>query len=189
MDYTTISLAGVRAELVAIAADVQATFGSLDAGRLNWQPEASRWSVAQCLDHLVTANGQMAAMADAALDATRPRTLWQRLPGVPGLLGRMLIRSQSPDATRRFKAPAKAKPVSSGIDAAIVTRFLEQQRTLIARLDDVSTRDLTAVIMTSPFLGVVTYSVLDGWRLIATHERRHVQQAKRVMATAGFPAA
>ena len=43
--------------------------------------------------------------------------------------------------------------------------------------------------MTSPFLGIVTYSVLDGWRLIVAHERRHVAQAKRVMGSAGFPGA
>ena len=41
--------------------------------------------------------------------------------------------------------------------------------------------------MASPFVGIVTYSVLDGWRLMVAHERRHVQQARRVMATPGFP--
>jgi hypothetical protein len=41
--------------------------------------------------------------------------------------------------------------------------------------------------MTSPFVRVITYSVLDGWRLMLAHDRRHVEQAKRVMATPGFP--
>jgi hypothetical protein len=187
MDYTTLSLADVRTGLEAIAIEADTAFGSLDARQLNWKPEAARWSVAQCLEHLLTANGQMAEMADRALDGARPRTVWQRLPVWPGLLGRMLIRSQSPDATRRFKAPAKAQPAASAIDAGIVGRFVDQQRTLIARLDAVATRDLAGVVMTSPFAGIVTYSVLDGWRLIVTHERRHVQQAQRVLAAPGFP--
>jgi hypothetical protein len=187
MDYTTISLADVRTELQAIGAEADTVFGRLDAGQLNWKPEASRWSVAQCLEHLLTANGQMVEMADRALDAKRGRTLWQRLPVWPGLLGRMLIRTQSPDATRRFKAPGKAQPAASAIDAAVVGRFLDQQRDLVAKLDAVAGRDLSGVVMASPFLGVVTYSVLDGWRLIVAHERRHVQQARRVMGTPGFP--
>jgi hypothetical protein len=187
MDYTSISLSDVRAELAAIAADAQAAFGGLSAPQLNWKPDASRWSVAQCLEHLVSANGQMADMADAALDGTRSRTLWQRLPVWPRLLGRMLIRTQSPDATRKFKAPSQAQPAASAIDASIVRRFVDQQRELTTRLDAAAARDLAGVIMTSPFLGAVTYSVLDGWRLIAAHERRHVQQAKRVMLSEGFP--
>jgi len=187
MDYTTISLADARAELEAIAADAGAAFGRLDARQINWKADASRWSVAQCLEHLLTANRQMVEMADQALDGTRRRTLWQRLPMLPRLFGRMLVRTQSPDATRRFKAPGKAQPAASALDTAIVGRFVDQQRDLIVKLDASATRDLAGVVMASPFLGVVTYSVLDGWRLIVAHERRHVQQAKRVMATPGFP--
>ena len=126
-------------------------------------------------------------MADQALDGTRGRTLWQRLPVLPRLFGRMLVRTQSPDATRRFKAPGKAQPAASTIDAAVVRRFVDQQRTLIAKLDASARRDLAGIVMASPFVGVVTYSVLDGWRLIVAHERRHVQQARRVMTAPGFP--
>ena len=111
MDYTTISLADVRAELAAIAADGQAAFGGLSAQQLNWKPDASRWSVAQCLEHLVTANGQMADMADAALDGSRSRTLWQRLPVWPRLLGRML----DPDAESGRHAEVQgAEPGAAG---------------------------------------------------------------------------
>ena len=99
----------------------------------------------------------------------------------------MLVRTQSPNATRRFKAPGKAQPAASALDTGIVARFVDQQRELIAKLDASATRDLAGVVMASPFLGIVTYSVLDGWRLIVAHQRRHVQQAKQVMATPGFP--
>jgi hypothetical protein len=33
----------------------------------------------------------------------------------------------------------------------------------------------------------LTYSVLDGCRLIVTHERRHFEQARRVTQASGFP--
>jgi hypothetical protein len=99
----------------------------------------------------------------------------------------MLIRTQSPDAARKFKAPGSARPAASAVDAAVVRRLVDQQRDLARRLDASAGRDLAGTIMVSPFLSIVTYSVLDGWRLIVAHERRHLQQARRVMATAGFP--
>jgi hypothetical protein len=43
--------------------------------------------------------------------------------------------------------------------------------------------------MTSPFIRIVTYSVLDGWRLMVSHDRRHLEQARRVTESPEFPKA
>lgn len=187
MDYTTLSLAEVRTELENVARDTQAAFGRLDARQLNWRPDAARWSVAQCLEHLVTANRLMFQAADDALNDARPRTLWQCLPLLPGVLGRMLIRSQAPNAARKFTAPSKAQPATSDIAADIVQRFVEQHRDAVARVQALDERDAARVIMTSPFIRVVTYSVLDGWRVVVAHDRRHFEQARRVTLSPGFP--
>jgi hypothetical protein len=40
--------------------------------------------------------------------------------------------------------------------------------------------DLEKIIITSPALGMVTYSLMDAYRIIVVHEARHFQQAKRV---------
>jgi hypothetical protein len=48
-------------------------------------------------------------------------------------------------------------------------------------------RDVARIIMVSPFASFITYSVLDGCRLIVTHERRHFEQARRVTQAPGFP--
>ena len=103
------------------------------------------------------------------------------------MFGRMLIRSQAPTATRKFKADPSAQPSSSDIDPDVVHRFAEQQRDAggaTTRLDD---RTAAAAVMTSPFATFITYSVLDGWRLVVAHNWRHVEQARRVTAHPGFP--
>src|SRR5919106_7041775 len=110
MDYTRLSLNQVRSGLEEIARDANATFGRLDARQLNWRPDATRWSVAQCFEHLLTANHLMWRAAEGALDDAQPRTIWQRLPLLPGVLGRALIRSQSPGAERKLTAPSQARP-------------------------------------------------------------------------------
>ena len=42
--------------------------------------------------------------------------------------------------------------------------------------------------MVSPFVAFITYTVLDGWRVIVAHGRRHLEQARRVTQSPGFPA-
>jgi len=187
MDYTTLSLAEVRTGLEVLAQQTQATFGGFDVRQLNWRPEAARWSVAQCFEHLLTANRLMFQAADAALNNAEPRTLWQRLPVLPGILGRMLIRSQVPSAARKFTAPTKAQPSASAIAADIIQRFVEQQHDAVTHVQELDEQDAARAIMTSPFIRVVTYSVLDGWRLILAHDRRHFEQARRITLTTGFP--
>lgn len=189
LDYATLSLAEVSRGLDGLARDAQESFGGLDARQLNWRPDATRWSVAQCFDHLLTANRLMFQAAEDALDASAPRSVWQRLPVLPGLFGRMMVRSQAPGAARKFTAPAKARPHASDIPADVIERFIEQHRRAAARAQSLDERDAARAIMTSPFARVVTYSVLDGWRLVFAHDCRHVEQARGVMQLAGFPRA
>jgi len=187
MDYTTLSLADVTAALDDLARETEASFGGLSERELNWRPTATQWSVAQCFDHLLTANLLMFHAAEEALTDTRPRTFWQRLPVLPGVLGRMLIRSQAPDNARKYTASPKAQPAASDIPADVIPRFVEQHREAVAWARTLDERDAARAIMTSPFIKVITYSVLDGWRLVAAHDRRHVEQARRVTLWPEFP--
>jgi hypothetical protein len=187
MDYATLSLAEVRTGLDAVARDVEETFGRLTARQLNWRPDEQRWSVAKCFEHLVTANHLMLRAADEALDDASPRTIWQRLPVLPGILGRILVRSQAPGGARKFKAPTLSTPSMSDVAPDILQRFIAQQRDAVTRVDALDERKAAGAIMISPFVNVITYSVLDGWRLVYAHNRRHVEQARRVTHSPGFP--
>lgn len=187
MDYTKLSLFDVTRELEEIARQTRSTFGGLDERQLNWRPDPAQWSVAQCFAHLVAADALMFGAAGEAMSDSRPRTVWQRLPVLPRIFGRLLIRSQAPDSQRKYTASPRAQPAATPIAADIIPRFVEQQQRaadLVRRLDE---REAGRVIMTSPFVRFITYSVLDGWRLVVAHNRRHFEQACRVLASPEFP--
>jgi hypothetical protein len=188
-DYTRLTCDDVATELRDVAGAVQSMFGGLGGHALNWRPDATRWSVAQCLEHLLTANRLMVQAAQDALSGAAPRTIWQRLPVLPGVWGAMLIRSQAPSATRKFTAPAVATPTGSAISTDILTRFVQQQRDAAETVAALDAHRASMVIMTSPFIRVVTYSVLDGWRIVVAHDHRHIEQARRVTKSPGFPGA
>jgi hypothetical protein len=187
VDYTKLTINEVRASLERTVADVRTTFGHLDARQLNWRADPASWSVAQCLDHLVNANREMCGAIASASDPARPRTIWQKLPFLPGLFGRLMVTSMTPKVTRKFTAPPTARPSASDIDEGVVDRFVDTQSEVMTLVRKLAGRDPAQMIMVSPFVRFITYSVLDGLRLIAAHERRHFEQARRVMAAPGFP--
>jgi hypothetical protein len=179
MDYLKLSLGEVKAGLHEVARDAQAAFGGLSVKELNWKPNEGSWSVAQCFEHLVTGNDLMIDAARRAL-THGPISLWQRLPILPGFFGRALIKTQGPKVTRKYVAPPKARPMSSEIRGDIIQRFVDQHESARRWLDTIDQRAAERAIMTSPFLSFITYSVMDGVRLMVAHDRRHFEQARKV---------
>ncbi|HEX8853888.1 MAG TPA: hypothetical protein VF754_10400, partial [Pyrinomonadaceae bacterium] len=49
--------------------------------------------------------------------------------------------------------------------------------------------DTRRTVVTSPISGFVTYRFGDACRIVVAHERRHLEQARRVTREPGFPAA
>jgi hypothetical protein len=185
MNYTKLSVDDVCTALADVAQDTQRVFGGLDERLLNWRPDATRWSIAQCFDHLVRGNALLLAAAESALEQP-PSSVWQRLPVWPAIFGSLLIRSQGPDTRGKFTAPAPAQPTASRIAGDIVDRFIVQHRDAERWARGLDPRAASRAIMTSPFIKVVTYSVLDGLRLLVAHDRRHFEQARRVLQSPAF---
>jgi hypothetical protein len=185
--FTELTLSEMLVEIEAIAADAQRAFGHLSAEQLNWKPGPDSWSVAQCLEHLLAANQEMFPSIDEALAGTKRTRFLERLPVLPGLFGKLMVKAVSPDFKQKLKAPSTARPATSAIDAQIVNRFLTQQREFTERIKGLERSDAARIVMTSPFVSLITYSLLDASRLIVAHERRHLAQAQRVLETPGFP--
>jgi hypothetical protein len=187
IDYVNLTLSEIFDEAEAIAADARTLFGHLSAQQLNWKPGADQWSVAQCLEHLIAANSSFSHQFDRIVAGEKRATLWERAPILPGLFGKALIKSQTPNSHQKFKASNAVQPPSGAIDPQVVSRFIENHRGTVSKLRAIEELDLAKIIVTSPFIKLITYSALDAARLIVAHERRHFAQAQRVMESEGFP--
>ncbi|HEY8461223.1 MAG TPA: DinB family protein [Blastocatellia bacterium] len=186
-DYRNLTLPQIYDEAEAVAGDAKTLFGHLNAEQLNWKPAADSWSVAQCLDHLVSTNSEYYPIFDLIVKGEYRKTFLHRMPLLPAFFGGMMIKALSPNAPRKFKAPGAAQPSSSSIDPQIVERFVTHQREMLARMKSLENRNPAGIIISSPFAGVVVYSLLDAFRLIVAHERRHFAQAQRVTQAERFP--
>jgi len=187
MDYKKADLPSLIAATSSIAGEAKDTFGGLTPAQLNWKPSAERWSVAQCFDHLLNSNKGYFPIIDSVL-AGYKRTFWQSVPVLPGQMGKLLIKSLDPASTRKLKAPKNFEPAQSDISGSVINDFVAQQSAIVEKMKATEHLDLEKIVISSPALAVITYSLMDAYRVIAVHERRHFLQAQRVTEESGFPA-
>lgn len=171
----------------AIADETLAGFGALTAQQLNWKPGADQWSVAQCFDHLVTANVAYFPIFEKVISGEKKNTFWESVPWLPAFWGKMLIKAVAPESPRKLKAPKIFHPSTSSVDEAVISRFIDQQSQVIRYMKATEDLDLEKIKISSPVSNLFTYSLMDAYRIIINHEKRHFLQAKRVAKMDGFP--
>ena len=176
----------VVADLESISAEARDAFGGLNGEQLNWKQSATTWSVAQCLDHLITINSLYFPVFEKLQAGSVSNSFWEKFSPLSGFFGKFLIKTLSPEYPKKTKTSKKAYPSASKIGSDIVDRFDEHQRELAGRIEKISPDvDLNTVI-TSPLASFVTYSLDDCLTILVVHERRHLLQARRVMEDGGF---
>lgn len=166
--------------------DARALVDGLSEVDGTWRAEPGSWSVAECLDHLATANRvYLAAMRPSAERALSEGRL-RRGPALPGLVGGWFVRTFEPPVTTMFKlkAPRKIRPRPSPPLGHALEQFLASQREVLAFLRTYATVDLAGVTFPNPFLRGVRLSLATGLHVLAAHERRHLWQAGRVRQAA-----
>ncbi|MEO7157278.1 MAG: DinB family protein [Vicinamibacterales bacterium] len=151
-----------------------------------WREAPGSWSVAECLDHLATANRvYLDAMRPPAARAQREGRTARR-PARPGLIGGWFVRSLEPPVNLRFrtKAPGKIRPRTApplGDAARMFFASHQEARTFLRTYAGI---DLAGMRFPNPFIAAVRFSLATGLHVLAAHERRHLWQAWRVRRAA-----
>jgi len=149
------------------------------------KPGPTAWSACEAIAHLTISNKHVVAEINRALDAgdatVVPDTQRYRMD----LIGTMLRWSLEPPY--RIKAPTAPGFVPAGASdrRVVLADFLQQQRAVAEVMTRAQDRNLSAIKITSPFNSKVRYNVFAALRVITTHNRRHLWQAERALATAG----
>ncbi|HWQ13941.1 MAG TPA: DinB family protein [Roseiflexaceae bacterium] len=170
-----------------LSSQVEAQLRGLSAAQLNWKPNPAEWSLGQCLDHLITANTSYFGPLERLLAGQHVTTFWERLPLAPALFGRLLIYSLHPNQRRRVRTARVFEPTQSAVDQQILPAFAQQQRRLVELMRACAGLDAGRVIITSPALSFVTYSLLDAFRIIVIHEQHHLVQTAKILGLPEFP--
>ncbi len=178
-------LSTVLSEGRLVAAETQRAFGQLSADQINWKPGEDEWSIGQCFDHLVISNRPYLGIIEDIREGRRRQRAWERMPLLPRLFGRLLIRTLHPESGRKVKARPAFSPSMSHIPPRIIASFVEQQERLLRLMESTRGLDLEGIVITSPVARLITYSLMDAYRVVVVHEQNHFVQATRVLESRG----
>jgi hypothetical protein len=181
-------LGGMLDELRAIGEDARKVFGRLSPAQLNWKPSAEQWSAGQCFDHLIKTNRCFFPDMERVASGAYRSSLWGRVSPFSGFFARFILKALDPEKGRKTKAPRVFEPASSDVAEDVIEQFAGHQQELSGRMRATAAADLRGLKVTSPVSPVATYSLLDAYRIVVAHERKHFEQARRVTKSQGFPA-
>ena len=162
-------------------------FSLLSADQLNWKPDPSKWSIAQCLDHLIVSNSTYFPIFDKILANEYRLSFVQRLNPLKKLMGSMMSKTLGPQLVRKFHSPRIFEPSSSQINPGIVEEFSNLQNKLKNYFTKLLQPSLTKITVASPVSSIITYPLSDALKIIAGHEQRHLHQAINVLNHQNFP--
>ena len=177
----------VIAQVQRNADEAHSVVNGLNDVQLNWKPSPDQWSIAQCLEHLTAASCGFNPYFDEALARGRQRFAASSPPAYqPTFMGRWLIKHVEPESPRKLRAPKIFKPSASKVQDAL-DNFLAQQKIFLKFVGQTSGIDYNRTRLRSPVTPLVRYSLADAYVITVSHEQRHLQQARRVRETSGFP--
>lgn len=158
--------------------DARALVTGLSEELGTWRQHPGSWSVAECLDHLATANRVYLAAMQPPAERALGRGRRRRRPVLPGLIGSWFVRWLEPPVKplSRGKAPRKIRPRPSPALAEAIQQFLASHREIGKFLITYSEIDLAGVRFPNPFIKGVRFSLATGLHVLEAHERRHLWQ-------------
>jgi hypothetical protein len=177
---------GIQAEVDAVSQHVRDRFGALTSAQLAWQPGPEQWGIGHCLVHVARINELYRERLAPALASARTRGLVARAPLKGSWMGRWFARAVGP-AGRAVKTPPLFRPRRETVEGAALETFFDEQVRLQSLLDDARGLDLDRVRVTSPATPLLRFHACDAFRILVEHEKRHVAQADRVLASPRFP--
>ena len=168
-------------EIDAVTDACQQYFSPLSSDELNWKPNPSTWSIAQNIAHLIVVNETYFPIL-ASLQNGQYKTAWiAKIGFLVSFFGKTVLNAVNPDRRKKMKTFPIWEPKKSNIDD-ILKKFEQHQEELKHNIAASKIFIEKGVVISSPANAYIVYKLETAFEIIVTHEKRHLAQAKEVLA-------
>jgi hypothetical protein len=173
-------------ELVACGRDV-AALDELRAAQLAWSPTERAWSVTQCVEHLAESTRLYCEEMSLAI-ATAGKTAKPNRPAIkPGAPSRWFLDELASPGRRRLRAPTAIVPRSGRTWSEVSRDYAVHHERALRLRQESATLDLNRIRFRNPFLPLIRFTLGVGFLAMVTHDRRHLEQIRRLSEHPDFP--
>ncbi|NUO00652.1 MAG: DinB family protein [Saprospiraceae bacterium] len=169
-------------EIDRITSAFEKEFGELDAAALNWKPDRDTWSIAQNIDHLVVVNETYFPVLQAVKTGSYQLPFLAKIGFMVSFFGKTVLNAVQPDRRKKMKTFTIWEPSTSDIAGDILARFKKHQTELKAQISASEGLIKKGTIISSPANKHIVYKLETAFDIMVTHEERHLEQAKEVLA-------
>jgi hypothetical protein len=149
--------------------------------QLNWKPNAEKWSVLECIEHLNRYaefyNPEIAQRLKQAKSSKtgRFKSSW---------LGEYFAESMKPkEKLNRMKTFTAMNPNQVQLNRSIIDRVLNYQRELLELLSQSRSFDLQRTKTSISISKIIKLRLGDTYRVLIYHNQRHILQAEKVVTS------
>jgi hypothetical protein len=162
------------------------SFSHLSDTRLNWKHHPDSWSVGDCLSHLVNSNRLYLDKIENILNSF-PTGSEKDFPYKQSFMGNLIAKGVDPSNLKKAKTFKVFFPDKSTIQNHIIDEFVKSSEKLIELAGKMEHFDLQKIKLSSPVNNMIRLNLGDPLIIIPKHDKRHLNQAERVMNVKEFP--
>ncbi|WP_296619382.1 DinB family protein [Marivirga sp.] len=176
-----IWLKDVIKDLKEIEETTNHEFQDLSEEELVWKPAPDKWSITECLQHIIIANSIYIKDIEKRLQKAEVKTI--EYPISFSITGKLFLYAVDPKYKWKVPAPKIFKPikenkVESGTET--VEEFIRLQNEIVGVALKACAYDHQHVHTYSPISKLLKFNVGEQLYIMMRHTKRHINQAKRV---------
>jgi hypothetical protein len=148
-------------------------------------PDANRWSVLDCLEHLNLYNDFYLPVLEQTIAKGEAQGLKPRAQYRSGWLGAYLVKSMKPQGTKipnKMNTFKDKNPVLLQVPENVVERFFAQHRQLLQMLKRAGGTDIQKLRMPTTLGAFPKIRLGDGLAFVIGHEERHLLQMQNILS-------
>lgn len=175
-------LAQIKKDLEGVIQEIKTSFNSLSQEEFNWKPSPDKWSIAECMQHLLIVYSKYQLQLPQKIT---PHALkdTKNSPHKSWFMGRVFKKFVNPNKKRKVPAPKGLQPPSkSDYPLSLQQEFiqyLEEVIRFVEKADELNI-DISKVSLNSSVTSLIKFNLGDYFEIESMHSRLHLAQMKRV---------
>jgi hypothetical protein len=155
---------------------------NLTAAQLLWKPKPEKWSISQCLDHLVATARTELPLINRGIAEGHARGLFGHSPFRYSRIAGVLVNLMGAPPKFKFNAPRLYLPADAKDPAVVIPEFFQAQNAILDCFRMANGLHLARTNVSILDYKYIRLSLGQAFKLFVIHEQRHILQAQRIKA-------